>query len=139
MQEKIAKQQKREEGFSLTEILVVIVIIGILVLLAMPKFTGVIEEVKSTEAKMQLRHLHELQKVFRFANDRFAATLTDIRFQQEKLVTDGGSARYRIEIVNADVGDYQARAIAVVDGDQDGIYNTWEINGDGQLREVERD
>ena len=39
---------KEESGFSLTEILVVIVIIGILILLAMPKFTSVITRAKTT-------------------------------------------------------------------------------------------
>ena len=47
-------------GFSLTELLVVIVIIGVLVLLALPRFTSVIDKTKTTEAKLQLKHLHTL-------------------------------------------------------------------------------
>ena len=133
------KTLMKEDGFSLTEILVVIVIIGILVLLAMPKFTSVIGQAKKTEAKLMLKQLHTLQQTYYYANDRFADDLTAIGFDQERLVSDGGKARYRIEVVTADHQQYTGRATAVVDFDQDGNYNVWEVNQNGTIKQIRED
>ncbi len=128
-----------EDGFSLTEILVVIVIIGILVLLAMPKFTGVIGQAKKTEAKLMLKQLHTLQQTYYYANDQFSDDLAAIGFDQETLVSDGGKARYLIEVVQADHQQYTGRATAVVDFDQDGNYNVWEVDQSGSIKQVKED
>ncbi len=45
-------------AFSLTELLVVLVIIGILVLVAMPNLMPLISRAKATEAQQQLTFLH---------------------------------------------------------------------------------
>jgi len=50
------------QAFTLTELLVVLVIIGILVLLALPRLMPLISKAKSTEAQMQLGHVHALEK-----------------------------------------------------------------------------
>lgn len=44
-------------AFTLHELLVVLVIIGILVLLALPRLMPLITRTKSTEAQLQLKHL----------------------------------------------------------------------------------
>jgi type IV pilus assembly protein PilE len=129
----------REEGFSLTEILVVIVIIGILVLLAMPQFTSVITRAKTTEAKTMLKHLHTLQKTFYYENDRYSADLEEIGFEQVQLITEGGEARYRIEIVNGDMNGYKATATAIVDFDKDGAFNVWEVDQSGKIKQTVAD
>jgi len=129
----------REEGFSLVELLVVIVIIGILVLLAMPKFSSVITKAKTTEAKMMLKHLHTLEKAFYYENDRYSDNLTEIGFEQDMLITDGGEARYKIEVVKADVNTFLAKAIAVVDFDKDGTFNVWEVDNSGKIQQVVAD
>ena len=49
-------------GFTLTELLVVLVIIGILVLLALPRLMPLISKAKGTEAQIQLGHVHALEK-----------------------------------------------------------------------------
>lgn len=125
-----------EEGFSLTEVLVVIVIIGILVLLAIPKFTAIITRAKSTEAKTILKHLHMLQKVYYYEHNRYAASLADVGFEQVSLVTEGGEARYQIEILRSGSGEYLAQARAVVDFDKDGEYNIWQIDQSGIPRQI---
>ena len=81
--------REEEDGFSLPEILVVIVIIGILVLLAIPRFTSVITKAKTTEAKMMLKHLHTLQQSYYYENDRYGIELAAVGFAQESLVTEG--------------------------------------------------
>lgn len=129
----------RIQGFSLTEMLFVIIIIGILVLIALPDHTSVITKAKAVEAKMQLAHVHSLQKAHFWANSKYSGDLDEIGFDQEELSSEGGSANYRIEIIEYSSKGFIARAIAVVDFDQDGTYNIWEMNEQKQLSETQRD
>ncbi|MEA4919277.1 type IV pilin protein [Proteiniphilum sp.] len=130
---------KRLEAFSLPELLVVLVIIGILVLIALPNLMPLISRAKSVEAQQQLVFLHSLQQSYFFTHSRYSSSLNEIGFEQQPLVTDEGTANYRIEIVEADENGYKARATAVVDFDRDGKFNIWEINQDKQLKETEKD
>jgi type IV pilus assembly protein PilE len=129
----LRKKCDREDGFSLTEVLVVIVIIGILILLALPRFTAVITKAKTTEAKTMLRHLYTLQKAYYYENDCYALNFSELGFEQAPLITEGGEARYKIEILKAGTENFVAQATAVVDFDKDGQYNVWEVNETGKI------
>lgn len=131
--------KKRLRAFSLPELLVVLIIIGILVLIALPNLMPLITKAKSTEAQQQLTFLHTLQKNNYYMYSRYSDSLEELGFEQSKLVTDGGNANYRIEIVEAGEKGYTATATAVVDFNGDGVYNMWEINQDKELREVTKD
>lgn len=128
-------------AFTLTEVLIVLVIVGILVLLALPNLMPLIAKAKSTEAKLQLEHLYTLEKTHFYEKSKYSTDLTNIGFIQEKLVTEGenGQANYRIEIVSASTTAFLARATAVVDFDADGTFNVWEIDHEKNLREVTPD
>lgn len=130
--------KKRVKAYTLTEILVVLVIIGILVLLALPNLMPVINRAKSVEAKTQLAHLQTLEQSYFYEHSKYTKDLNEVGFIQDKLVTDGddGRALYRIEITNATSSGFTARATAVRDISGNGTFNTWEINQDGTLREV---
>lgn len=133
--------ERRLAAFTLTEVLVVLVIVGILVLLALPNLMPLITKAKSTEAKVQLEHLHTLEKTFFYEKSKYSTDLTGIGFVQEKLTTEGddGRANYKIEIVEASSNAFLAKATAVVDFDGDGTMNVWEIDQDKNLREVVAD
>jgi type IV pilus assembly protein PilE len=129
------------KAFTLTEVLVVLVIIGILVLLALPNLMPLITRAKSTEAKIQLEHLFTLQKTFFYEKSRYSNDLNTLGFIQEELVSESenGKANYRIDVVEAGPTTFLARATAVVDFDADGIFNVWEIDHEKNLREVVQD
>jgi type IV pilus assembly protein PilE len=128
-------------AFTLTEVLVVLVIVGILVLLALPNLMPLISRAKSTEAKVQLEHVYTLEKSAFYEKSKYPADLESIGFVQEKLVTENenGTANYRVEIVEAGPPGFKARATAVVDFDGDGQFNIWEIDQDKNLQEVVKD
>src|ERR1700744_1495414 len=130
--------QKRVKAYTLTEILVVLVIIGILVLLALPNLLPLITKAKSTEAKLQLGHLQTLEKNYFYEHSKYSKDLTEIGFIQEKLSTDSkdGRANYRIEITDATNTTFTAKATAVVDFNGNGIFNVWQVDQDKNLREV---
>ncbi|MBB5395094.1 type IV pilin protein [Mucilaginibacter sp. AK015] len=131
----------RVKAFTLTEVLVVLVIIGILIFLALPTFMPLITKTKSTEAKTQLAYLQTLEESYFFEHSRYTQDMTEIGFIQRKLVTDDktGTANYRIEIIKADNTGFVARATSVTDFNGDGKFNVWEINQDKAIKEVTPD
>jgi len=130
--------RKRVKAYTLTEILVVLVIIGILVLLALPNLLPAVNKAKKLEAKQQLAYVKTLEKNYFYEHSAYSKDLTEIGFIQEKLSTESkdGKANYRIEISNATNTTFTARATAVKDFNGDGKFNVWEIDQDGNLKEV---
>ena len=126
-------------AFTLPELVVVLVIIGILVLLALPNLMPLISKAKSTEAQMQLGHVHTLERSYFYMHSKYCPNLEEIDFEQEKLVTENGTANYLIEIKEASATTFIATATAVVDFDGDGNFNVWEINEKKELKETVKD
>jgi len=136
------KSSSRMAAFTLQELLIVLVIIGILVLVSLPVLMPLISRTRSVEAKQALAYLYQLQKTHFYEYSRFSPNLEQIGFEQERLITDEenpGSANYLIEIIEANPTSFLARATAIVDFDGDGEYNIWEIDQDKHLREVVKD
>ncbi len=130
---------KKLKAFTLTELLIVLAIVGILVLLALPKLMPLISRAKSTEAQLQLSHLHMLQKTYFYTHSEYSTSFDDLGFEQETLVDEGGSAQYLIEITEAGPSGFLATATAVKDFDGDGTFNVWEVDQDKKLKEVVKD
>src|SRR2546422_4190708 len=103
---------KLEDGFSLTELMVVLVIIGVLVLLALPKLLPIVTKAKTTEAKLMLKQVYNLEQSFKFEHDHYSKDLSEIGFEQEKLISQGGQARYKLEVSSADDKNFVAQAIS---------------------------
>ncbi len=130
---------KSERGFSLTELLVVLVIIGVLVaLLALPRFTTVMTKAKTTEARLILRQVHSLQQAYYFENNHYSDDLDDIGFEQSPLQTEGGNAYYHISVATDEAG-FIVTATSSIDFDRDGTFNVWEVGPDGTIHEVVKD
>ena len=130
---------KKIAAFTLPELLVVLVIIGILVLLALPNLMPLISKAKSTEAQLNLGHIHTLQKSYFYLHSKYSDNLEEIGFEQEKLVTEGGTANFQFEIKESSATGFTATATAVVDFDGDGKFNVWEITEGKELKETVKD
>jgi type IV pilus assembly protein PilE len=58
---------------------------GILVLLALPNLMPLISKAKSTEAQLQLSHVHMLEKTYFYLHSTYSDNLAEIGFEQENL------------------------------------------------------
>ncbi len=129
----------RLKAFTLTELMTVLVIIGILMLVAIPVFDNLFSDAYSIEAQNQLKFLQSRQQTFYQKNFRYGSSLNDIGFTQPKTIREEGDARYIYEIEQSSEGSFIAKATAIADFDNDGNINVWEINQEGRLREVTPD
>jgi type IV pilus assembly protein PilE len=131
----------RLRAFTLTEVLVALVIVGILIMLILPNLLPLITRAKSTEAKLQLEHLQTLEKDYFYEHSKYTTDLNELGFIQEKLATDGkdGRANYRIDVTEATNTTFTAKATAVVDFNGNQVFNVWQIDQDKALKEVTPD
>lgn len=133
------KLTKKVNAYNLQELLVVLVIIGILILIALPSLMPQIAKAKSIEAQAQLNHLHGLQKTYFYLHSKYSNSFNEIDFEPPINLNQGGKAYYSYEITQASNSGYKARATAVSDFDGDGVFNVWEIDQDKNLKEVVKD
>jgi general secretion pathway protein G len=65
---------RRANGFTLIELMVVIIILGVLAGLVLPRFMGRTEEAKRTKAKLQIENLESALKLYKLDNGSFPST-----------------------------------------------------------------
>ncbi len=129
------KTQKLK-AFTLTELMVVLVIIGILMLVALPIFDDLFGDAYSVEAQNQLKYLQSREQTYYQKNFSYTDDFQQIGYTPPKTLHEEGDARYTYEVVQAGKTNFIARATAIADFDNDGNLNIWEIDQEGTIREI---
>ena len=127
------------KAYSMSELLVVLCIIGILILLVLPNQTSVISQAKAIEAQSMLNHMYGLQKSHFYRYSKYANDFDALGFEQATTINEGGQAVYKINIIEASTNSFKAKAVSLSDFDGDGNFNTWEIDQNKLLVEVVKD
>ncbi len=131
--------KRKIPALNLQETLIVLAIIGILLLLALPNLMPLISKAKSIEAQTQLKAIYNAQTTHRYMHSRYTVDINELDFVPPKTVKENGNANYIYEIVAASDAAFKARAEAVTDFDGDGILNVWEIDENGNPKQVIKD
>ena len=76
---------RNTKGFTLIELMIVVVIIGILAAIAIPKFSPVSKRAKESEAAPILKQLHTLQERYVMKMGQYATDIDEL---------EGGSSNY---------------------------------------------
>ncbi len=132
-------QTKKIPAFNLNEMLFTLAIIGILLLLALPKLLPLISKAKSMEAQIQLKYIYNLQTQYFYLNSRYADDFNTLDFEAPRTVKDNGTSNYVYEIINSGENQFKVRAVAITDFDRDGIMNEWEIDENGNPKQIVKD
>ncbi|MEP1490157.1 MAG: type II secretion system protein [Algibacter sp.] len=133
------KKKGHLKAYSMSEILVVLCIIGILIYLVVPNQTSVVTSAKSIEAQNMLSMVHGLEKSHFYRHSRYTADFNELGFEEALTIDKGGQAVYKIEVIDASLNTFKATATALQDFDGDGVYNTWQIDQDRILKETIKD
>ncbi len=131
--------KKRVLSLNLQETLIVLAIIGILLLLALPNLMPLISKAKSIEAQTQLKALYNAQTTYRYMYSKYTVEMNELDFIPPRTVEENGTANYRYEILSADNAAFKARAEAITDFDGDGVLNIWEIDENGNPKQIVKD
>ncbi|PRX57204.1 general secretion pathway protein GspG [Flagellimonas meridianipacifica] len=131
--------KKKVPALNLQETLIVLAIIGILLLLALPNLMPLISKAKSIEAQTQLKAIYNSQTTHRYMYSKFTADIAELDFVPPKTVKENGTANYVYVIISANDVSFKARAEAVTDFDGDGILNVWEIDENGNPKQITKD
>ncbi|GJL52512.1 type IV pilin protein [Candidatus Nitrospira salsa] len=143
------KHLRNKRGFSLTELMIVVAIIGILATIAIPKFMTYQAKAKQTEAKNNLVAIHTGEIAYFAENNGYIDDFNAIGF-----AVSGSSQRYYYEIGKSSLGtlppgctastldqatanSFVAVAIGNIDGDT--TCDVWAIDQDKVLTNVTND
>ena len=127
---------KKISSFNLQEMLIVLAIIGILLLIALPNLMPLITKAKSVEAQTQLKAIFNAEKQYFFMNSKYSSDFNEIDFETPKSVKENGSANYGYEIIQSSNTEFKARATALTDFNGNGIFNVWEIDQNGNPKQI---
>lgn len=89
----------REDGFTLVEIMVVIVILGLLATLVVPNVIGMSDEAKVTKAQTDVKSIYESAKLFRVKNGKVPT--------MEDLTTPDDKGQAYVENIGSDPWDHE--------------------------------
>ena len=133
------RKHKKLKAFSMLQIMGAILIAGILTAIAVPKIMSSVTKAKQVEAKNELEHIYSLERLYYLEHSKYTPDFELIDYEQQLLETEGGGAKYKIEIIEAGTTTFSASATAILDFDGDGVFNVWEINQDRKITETVKD
>lgn len=124
---------KRDKGFTLIELVLVLLIIAILIGVGVPTYQYFLKKAKGVEAQLALTEIRRLEKLYYGDNDRYSSSLSEIGFSPMQPL------RYYQIIIDpiSDPNRFTARAEGNLDRDSD--LDIWTIDEGGTITHLAED
>ena len=116
--------RKRFHGFSLMEVMIVVVIIGILAALAYPNLEKYLKRARQTEAKTNLSAIYTAQKIYFTLHQSYADDINELDLS----LVQGDPYTFTME---ASTSTFKAQAEGNIDDDD--ALDIWTIDQDKNL------
>lgn len=133
------KTVHNRKGFTLIELMIVVVIIGILAALAIPRFMQATTKSKQSEAKQLLKQIYTMQRTYRQANNGYGDNGVSA-------AANGSFPQIGVEIMATAIYTYDMVAAAntftctaTANLDDDATDDVWTIDQDGNLLNTTND
>ncbi len=138
-----SKFHNRQKGFTLIELMIVVVIIGILAALAVPRFMTATTKSKQSEAKGILKQIYTMERTYRQQNNTYWGQGTTAHAGAPNAFATIGveiptSAIYTYTITTADATALQVDAVCNI-LDDDATQDQWRIDQNGNLTVISDD
>ena len=114
--------RKRYHGFSLMEVMIVVVIIGILAALAYPNLEKYLKRARQTEAKTNLSAIYTAQKIYFTLHQSYTKDINELDLSLAQ-------GLYTYTIQEASTSTFKAQA----EGNFDDALDTWTIEQEKNL------
>ena len=106
-------RQYRQAGFSLVELLVVLVIMGVLSAVALPAYTRYVQRGHRTEAMAALLESQHFMERYYSANGQYLSPANAIPLLPQRLqgIPSQGTVRYQLSVREATLNSYVLQAV----------------------------
>jgi len=123
----------KSKGFTLVELMIVVVIIGILAALAIPRFMSSTVKAKQSEAKQLIKQVFTLENAYRQEYDTYTSNTLSLGF------TVPQNARYTIAVTLTSGTYFLVTASSATNLDNDAGSDQWSIDTSGVVTCVSDD
>jgi len=130
------RQNPKNSGFTLIELMIVVVIIGVLAMMAIPRFMSVSTKNKQAEAKLILKQIYVNQRAYRQAGVSYylpagPASANSPDALRELTIEISTKARYTYTIAGNADGFIATATSSILDDDP--VLDVWQIDDGGRL------